>query len=77
MMKRYPQLGSAKVLDGLSFAYDNPELMSADLERETELVENKQRPQRPPPNQLTLPFSGTAATASSPYAAPTDVEPEA
>src|SRR5262245_28936883 len=34
LLKRYPQVGPARVLDALSFAYDNPELIEADLERE-------------------------------------------
>jgi uncharacterized protein (DUF433 family) len=34
LLKRYPQLGPAKVLDALSFAYDNEELLEADLARE-------------------------------------------
>jgi uncharacterized protein (DUF433 family) len=34
LLKRYPRLGPARVLDALAFAYDNPELMEADLARE-------------------------------------------
>ncbi len=39
ILKRYPQLGPAKVLDALAFALDNPEVMSADVARERELLE--------------------------------------
>lgn len=34
LVKRYPQLGMAKILDALSFAIDNEELMKADMARE-------------------------------------------
>jgi uncharacterized protein (DUF433 family) len=37
LLKRYPQLGPARVLDALSFAYDNQELVEEDLAREQEL----------------------------------------
>ena len=38
LLKRYPQLGPARVLCALSFAYDNAELVEADLARERALV---------------------------------------
>lgn len=38
IMKRYPNLGPAKILDALSFAYDNMALVEADVERERALV---------------------------------------
>ena len=31
LLKRYPALGPARVLDALAFAYDNTELIEADL----------------------------------------------
>jgi hypothetical protein len=34
LLKRYPRLGPARVLDALSFAYDNREVVEADLARE-------------------------------------------
>jgi uncharacterized protein (DUF433 family) len=39
LMKRYPQLGPAKVLDALAFAYDNRMVVEADLERELQTLE--------------------------------------
>lgn len=39
LIKRYPALGAAKVLDALSFAFDNQDLMHADIERETRAME--------------------------------------
>jgi uncharacterized protein (DUF433 family) len=38
LLKRYPSLGPARVLDALAFAYDNAELIEADLTREASLV---------------------------------------
>ena len=38
LLKRYPQLGPARVLCALAFAYDNEALMDADLARERALV---------------------------------------
>ena len=34
LIKRYPQLGAARVLDALAFAYDNQDLIESDLARE-------------------------------------------
>lgn len=34
LLKRYPRLGPARVLDALAFAYDNREVVEADLARE-------------------------------------------
>ncbi len=39
LMKRYPALGPAKVLDALAFAYDNRGVVEADLEREHAVLE--------------------------------------
>src|SRR6476646_8941143 len=38
LLKRYPQLGPARVLAALAFAFDNPELIEADLARERALT---------------------------------------
>jgi len=54
-MKRYPQLGPAKVLGALAFAYDNQELVEADLQREADALEREQGPTRDP-TQAKLPF---------------------
>ena len=40
LLKRYPQLGPARVLDALAFAYDNRELIEDDLARERALLGN-------------------------------------
>jgi uncharacterized protein (DUF433 family) len=39
ILKRYPQLGAAKVFDALAFALDNPEVIDADIKREQEILE--------------------------------------
>jgi uncharacterized protein (DUF433 family) len=38
LIKRYPQLGPAKVLSGLAFAYDNIDMIEADLAAEQALL---------------------------------------
>jgi uncharacterized protein (DUF433 family) len=38
ILKRYPQLGPAKVFDALAFALDNQEVVDADLAREEAAV---------------------------------------
>jgi len=59
LIKRYPQLGAAKVFDALAFAWDNPEVMEADLAREAELLQrDSEKPRASPPlRQMDLPFS--------------------
>ena len=39
LIKRYPQLGAAKVFDALAFAWDNPEVMEADMQKEARLLQ--------------------------------------
>jgi len=41
LVKRYPAIGIAKVLDALSFAYDNTALIEADLAREADLAKTR------------------------------------
>ena len=38
ILRRFPQLGVARVLDALAFALDNPEVMEADAARESALL---------------------------------------
>lgn len=70
LLRRYPQVGPARLLDALSFAYDNLVLITADLERENELLarEQKSAPAAPKSKkelaaeakdrQVKLPFKG-------------------
>ncbi len=57
LVKRYPSLGWAKVLDGLAFAYDNEEIVEADLDRERALMESDPDPVPGKMAQTSLPFS--------------------
>lgn len=56
LVKRYPALGWAKVLGALAFAYDNEDLIEADLDRERALLESE--PEKVPGRmeQTRLPF---------------------
>jgi hypothetical protein len=59
LLRRYPRLGPAKILDALAFAYDNEEVMLADIERESELLD-KVAPastKSGSSEQMSLPFS--------------------
>jgi hypothetical protein len=50
LMKRYPSLGPAKVLDALAFAYDNRAVVEADLARElSALARAGKKPEVSPP----------------------------
>lgn len=64
LLKRYPQLGPARVLDALAFAYDNPELIKADLEREQRMFDERGGPTKfaRPLAQLALPFAAPDPT---------------
>ncbi len=59
LMRRYPNLGPGKILDALSFAYDNIELIQADIDREQHLFEQRGKvdPAERPLSQLALPFA--------------------
>jgi len=59
LLKRFPRLGPGKILDALAFAYDNEEVISADIEREEQLLdraEPKSKTPRTPTEQMDLPF---------------------
>jgi uncharacterized protein (DUF433 family) len=65
ILRRYPQLGPAKVFDALAFALDNAEVIEADLQREEEILARAgNRPAKQPTStdQMVLPFVGEAAT---------------
>ena len=51
-MRRYPQLGPARVLDALAFSYDNEELVEADLAREQALMSRELSRGGAPPQGL-------------------------
>jgi uncharacterized protein (DUF433 family) len=56
LLKRYPSLGPARVLDALAFAYDNPETVEADLLREQALLGPKADAVPGAMDQEKLPF---------------------
>lgn len=59
LLRRYPKLGPAKVLDALAFALDNPEVIEADIARENQLLERAGRTvtaRQPKSEQIELPF---------------------
>jgi uncharacterized protein (DUF433 family) len=67
ILKRYPQLGPAKVFDALAFALDNQEVVDADLAREESLLAAQKPAQRGSSAQIELPFADpTAPSAREP-----------
>jgi uncharacterized protein (DUF433 family) len=61
LVRRFPQLGPAKIFDALAFAFDNEEVVEADLERERALLEKTSTPRREKAAssaQMALPFGG-------------------
>jgi len=74
ILKRYPQLGAAKVLDALAFALDNIEVIQADMDREEEILARAgHRPARKPvsTDQMELPFaSQTSLSGGAPKRRP-------
>ncbi len=60
LVKRYPHLGPARILDALAFAYDNQDLIDADLAQEEALFAATGNPivGARPLAQLALPFRG-------------------
>ena len=58
ILKRYPQLGPAKVFDALAFALDNQEVVDADLAQEDALLSTRIAPERRGHSgQIELPFA--------------------
>lgn len=62
IMRRFPQLGAACVLDALAFALDNPEVIDADNAREHAILKDagvKESKNSRADRQMTLPFDGS------------------
>jgi hypothetical protein len=72
LLRRYPNLGPARVLDALSFAYDNQDLIDADIAREQALFEKQGGPTvgARPLAQLSLPFDEEPPVPSDPAPEP-------
>jgi uncharacterized protein (DUF433 family) len=66
LVKRYPNLGPARILDALSFAYDNLDVVEADIAREQALFQAQGGPTvgARPLAQLDLPFDRPPRPAS-------------
>ncbi len=59
ILRRFPQLGVARVLDALAFALDNPEVMEADAAQESALLSRAGQlkgKKSPDIRQMALPF---------------------
>ena len=69
LVKRYPALGPARILDALAFAYDNQELIEADLAREQALFDQQGGPSigARPLAQMALDFDGGSAPKPSTF----------
>ena len=61
ILKRYPQLGPAKVFDALAFALDNQEVVEQDLANEEALLATKLPAKRGDSAQIELPFAQAPA----------------
>jgi uncharacterized protein (DUF433 family) len=66
ILKRYPQLGPAKVFDALAFALDNQEVVEADLATEEALLATRDKPRRGESAQIELPFAAPAPGPTPP-----------
>jgi hypothetical protein len=68
LLKRYPQLGPNRLLDALSFAYDNLDLVLADLDRERALLEReKESPPDAPKSRKQESDAAKARQAKLPF----------
>ena len=71
ILKRYPQLGPAKVFDALAFAFDNEEVVSADMAREEDFLARagQKSPRKSTSSgQIELPFQSSPASQAVPAA---------
>ena len=62
LLRRYPQLGPARIFDALAFAYDNLDLVTADLVREREALA---RDTAPPAEEESAPQNPKARVAAA------------
>jgi uncharacterized protein (DUF433 family) len=72
LLRRYPQIGAAKVFDALAFALDNPEVMEADVLHEQEMLARagqRRLARTTPPEQIELPFGPVKAGRAEPQPA--------
>jgi uncharacterized protein (DUF433 family) len=72
LLRRYPQIGPAKVFDALAFALDNPEVMEADVAREREMLARagqKKAARGVAAEQIELPFGPVKTVGVDPQPA--------
>jgi uncharacterized protein (DUF433 family) len=68
LLRRYPQLGPARIFDALAFAYDNLDLITADLLREREALARETAPvEEPPAGKKERVAAAAAAQAKLPF----------
>lgn len=70
LLRRYPQLGPARIFDALAFAYDNLDLITADLVREREALARESVPTgepAPPQNAKERAAAAQAAQGKLPF----------
>ena len=78
LLRRYPNLGAARILDALAFAYDNQDLIQADIDREQALFDKQGGPSvgARPLAQLSLPFDVDAPSAAPVVSMPERAVPQ-
>ncbi len=69
LLRRYPQLGPARIFDALAFAYDNLDLVTADLVREREALarETEVQQEAAPQDKKQRAAAATAAQRKLPF----------
>lgn len=70
IIRRYPQLGAARIFDALAFAYDNLDLITADLARERDALAAEQTPMPPPVSSRDRRAEAERAQAKLPFDKP-------
>jgi uncharacterized protein (DUF433 family) len=73
LLKRFPQLGAAGLFDALAFAFDNLEVIEADIAQEQAVLKRmgQRLPGRPKgPEQIDLPFDAPPSRARKKAASP-------
>jgi len=65
LLKRYPQIGPARLFAALSFAYDNLELVTADIDRERALLDRER--DAPPKSKKEAAEEAKARQAKLPF----------
>ncbi len=70
IIRRYPQLGPARIFDALAFAYDNLDLVTADLIRERDALAAEATPLPPPATAKGRKLEAELAQGKLPFGKP-------